>query len=154
MKSGGASFTVTLPLFRISKSEDETSRPEQSQPVSDASGIRILNFDDEPGILDILYSTFQQDGYIVHTALRGEHGIDYINKNIYDAILLDIRLPDTDGTVLYNRIKELKPELAPRIIFVTGDTVTKMIPWPLSKKPKSISDQAFRHRKSPSGRCR
>ena len=123
-KSGGATFTVTLPLYRISKSEDETSRPEQSQPVSDASGVRILIVDDESGILDNLSSTFQQDGYMVHTALRGEHGIDNINKNTYDAILLDIRLPDTDGTVLYNRIKELKPELAPRIIFVTGDTVS------------------------------
>jgi len=76
LKSGGAIFTVTLPLYRISKSEDETSRPEQSQPVSDASGIRILNFDDEPGILDILYSTFQQDGFLVHRTLRGEHRID------------------------------------------------------------------------------
>ncbi|MDP6054182.1 MAG: hypothetical protein QF879_17725 [Candidatus Latescibacteria bacterium] len=82
LKSGGAIFTtVSLPLYRISKSDDETSRPEQSQPVSDASGVRILNFDDEPGILDILYSAFQQDGYIVHRTLRGEHGIDYINKN-------------------------------------------------------------------------
>ena len=56
--------------------------------------------------------------------MRGEHGIDYINKNTYDAIILDIRLPDCNGTTLYKRIKALRPELAPRIIFVTGDTIS------------------------------
>ena len=123
-EGGGATFTITLPLYRISKPEEETSSPEQTQSTSNPPGARILIVDDEPGILDILSSTFQQDGYIVHTALRGEHGIDYINKNTYDAIILDIRLPDCNGTTLYKRIKALRPELAPRIIFVTGDTIS------------------------------
>ncbi len=47
-----------------------------------------------------------------------------LTKNTYDAILLDISLPDTDGTVLYNRFKGLKTELALGIIFVMGDTVS------------------------------
>lgn len=121
---GGATFTVTLPLYRISSPEKEAPPVEATEPVPPTSEGRILIVDDEPGILDILSSTFQQDGYIVHTALRGEHGIDYIHKNTYDAILLDIRLPDSDGTTLYTRIRELRPELAGRIIFVTGDTVS------------------------------
>jgi DNA-binding NtrC family response regulator len=47
--------------------------------------------------------------------------IRIIQDKDYDFILLDVRMPGMNGLELYNRIEEIKPELAKRIIFITGD---------------------------------
>lgn len=124
-EGGGATFTVLLPLHDLPKSEGAvTSHAPKSEDHS-LTGRRILIIDDEPGILDILASTFRQLGHTVDGVLRGSDGIAQITKNAYDLALLDIRLPDSDGKQLYQDILRRRPELRRRVIFITGDTVSQ-----------------------------
>jgi CheY-like chemotaxis protein len=42
----------------------------------------------------------------------------------FDIILSDIRMPDLDGPTLYEWMQATRPDLARRIAFVTGDTLS------------------------------
>ena len=85
---------------------------------------RILVIDDEAGILDILSSSLEQAGYSVDTAMRAVDGLLALQNGKYDLILMDIRLPDSDGGTLFHKVKAMDPEVADRVIFITGDTVS------------------------------
>lgn len=124
-EGGGATFTVTLPLYSVGDRSEQETAASGAEPGARSRRHRILIVDDEPGILDILSSALRQAGYIVETALRGEEGIKRITSEAFDLVLLDIRLPDCDGSTLYRRIQDINAELATRIIFITGDTVSR-----------------------------
>jgi CheY-like chemotaxis protein len=59
----------------------------------------------------------------VVTANSGREALERIASEHYDVILTDIRMPDLDGRALYEEIKRRWPELAERVVFVTGDTL-------------------------------
>jgi CheY-like chemotaxis protein len=44
-----------------------------------------------------------------------------LDAHQYDAILLDLRMPDVSGVAVYQRLQARDPQLATRVIFVTGD---------------------------------
>jgi CheY-like chemotaxis protein len=58
----------------------------------------------------------------VVTANSGREALERIASEHYDVILTDIRMPDLDERALYEEIKRRWPELAERVVFVTGDT--------------------------------
>jgi DNA-binding NtrC family response regulator len=84
-----------------------------------------LVVDDENIILVFLSRLLSKWQFNTDTA-NNPHDVTKIiqNKN-YDFILLDVRMPGMNGLELYTRIKEIKPELADRIIFITGDAAGK-----------------------------
>ncbi len=62
-------------------------------------------------------------------------------------VLSDLRMPDIDGIVLFDWIKRLRPALAERTAFVTGDTMcadaTRILVAtgrPLLEKPFRVED--------------
>jgi two-component system OmpR family response regulator len=63
--------------------------------------MRVLIVEDEPNLVRQLKSTLEQHGYAVDTAADGEEG-HYLGANeSYDAVVLDLGLPEMDGlTVL------------------------------------------------------
>ncbi len=85
---------------------------------------RILVVDDEQGILDLLTDILDLMGYKASTASNGNQAMDRLNAGEYDLIICDMRMPGLGGEKLYNLIKATNPELAGRVIFMTGDTVS------------------------------
>ena len=59
---------------------------------------KILVVDDEPGIVKVLESRLKQNGYSVITAGNGKEGLEKAKRNRPDLIILDILMPDMDGT--------------------------------------------------------
>lgn len=78
----------------------------------------ILVVDDEEGIRETLKAILEENGYKVDTAENGEEAIEKSKKNYYDAALLDIKLPDIEGTKLLTRMKETLPKMVK--IMITG----------------------------------
>ncbi len=122
----GATFIVELPASREVKSKDQGSsvRLGKGSPKVEVSK-RILVVDDEMVIRDILIRILSEKGYDVESAATGAEGLDKIMNTKYDVYLLDIKMPGVDGRDIYEAISEKFPQLMNRVIFITGDTITR-----------------------------
>jgi DNA-binding NtrC family response regulator len=79
---------------------------------------KILVIDDDASVRKILAMALEDDGYIVDTAENGGEAIRKSNANFYNLALIDIRLPDMEGTRLLKEMKDTVPKMAK--IIVTG----------------------------------
>ncbi len=61
------------------------------------SNVNVLLIDDNQINLDYTAEYMRGHGITVSTALGGEEGIDYVRKNSYDAVFLDLRMPRVSG---------------------------------------------------------
>ena len=83
---------------------------------------KILIAEDEIAISDLIKIELETRGYKCDVANDGEIAADYIEKNKYDLLLLDIMLPKIDGYELlsYNNQMSQIPT-----IFITAKSQTK-----------------------------
>ena len=65
---------------------------------------RILVVDDDAGILRVFKSILQKEGYSVETAETGKVALGKIVKERFNVYLIDVRLPDMEGTDLLLKI--------------------------------------------------
>ncbi len=70
----------------------------------------LLFVDDEPEILDILSDLFQDEGYNLYTATRVEEALDIIKNHDVDFVLSDLKLPDSSGMTLLEKVRIINPE--------------------------------------------
>jgi len=61
---------------------------------------RVLVVDDDPDILRVFKSILEKEGYEVETAETGNAALEKIKNEKFNACLIDVRLPDMDGTEL------------------------------------------------------
>ena len=61
---------------------------------------------------------------MVEEAATGEAGIEGLKGGQYDLIALDLKLPDTDGAAIWRWLGANRPQLASRVVFMTGDTMS------------------------------
>ncbi len=61
---------------------------------------RILVIDDDVSILRVFKNILEKEGYLVETAETGKDALEKINNEKFDVCLVDVRLPDMDGTDL------------------------------------------------------
>ena len=79
---------------------------------------KILVIDDDESVRKVLEMTLKANGYTVDTARDGKEAIEKTSRNFYNLALVDIRLPDMEGTALLTAMRETTPKMV-RII-VTG----------------------------------
>jgi DNA-binding NtrC family response regulator len=79
---------------------------------------RILVVDDDESIRKVLSTILEEEGYSVDTAKNGKEAINKTSRKFYDLALIDIRLPDVQGTELLTKIKDTTPKM--RKIIITG----------------------------------
>jgi two-component system NtrC family sensor kinase len=120
----GATVTIELPAAQEGARVD--AAPGGVAPASRgaAARSRILVVDDEQAIRDLLVGLLSLDGHRVEAVRTGMEALQRLAEQPYDAIITDIRMPEMDGIEFYNRILHEHPELARRVIFTTGDTIS------------------------------
>ena len=79
---------------------------------------RILVIDDEESIRRTISMTLQRAGYVVDTAENGKQAIEKAQANYYNLALIDVRLPDIEGTELLSALRETTPKMVK--IILTG----------------------------------
>jgi heterodisulfide reductase subunit A len=72
---------------------------------------RILIVDDELVVRDSLKEWLDDEGFQADTAESGKEAIEKIAKEVYQLLLLDIKMPGMDGVEVLRRSKEMRPEL-------------------------------------------
>jgi len=79
---------------------------------------RILVIDDEERIRRTISLILGHAGYVVDTAENGKQAIEKSEANFYNLALIDVRLPDMEGTELLTALKETTPKMVK--IVLTG----------------------------------
>ena len=78
----------------------------------------ILVVDDDKTILESLKKVLQSEGYSVYTAENGGEALEKLETQYFNLALLDIRLPDMNGTELLVTIHRDAPKIM--TIMITG----------------------------------
>lgn len=66
---------------------------------------RILVVDDEPDFASIVQGNLEKEGFTVDVAYNGVEGIEKVQANPPDAIVLDVMMPEKDGYVVCQELK-------------------------------------------------
>jgi len=78
----------------------------------------ILIVDDDKAILKSFKDILQTEGYLVDTAETGQEALEKAEERFYNLVLLDIKLPDIEGTELLVEMHEYTPRMMK--VMVTG----------------------------------
>jgi DNA-binding NtrC family response regulator len=79
---------------------------------------RVLVVDDDENITATIQLILENEGYAVDVAAKGSEAIEKSKNAVYNIALIDIKLPDMDGTELLTRMRDTVPKV--RKIIVTG----------------------------------
>ena len=95
--------------------------------------VRILVVDDEPDILNLLEYNLKRAGFQAILAKDGPEAIEAAKAHRPDLVLLDIMLPDMEGTEVLRRLKALEATSLIPIIMLTakGEEVDKIVGFEL-----------------------
>ena len=88
---------------------------------------RILVADDEQSMREFLNIMLEKEGYKVSLASNGEEVVKLIDSDLFDLVLLDIRMPKLDGISALKKIKAIAPETIVIMItaYASADTAIK-----------------------------
>jgi len=84
----------------------------------------ILIVDDEQEILDNMYSMLKPSGYDCNTTVNPIEALALYQKNKYDLVITDIKMPGMNGIDLLKNIKEFDPVAKVIVITAYGDLET------------------------------
>ncbi|WP_129791993.1 PAS domain-containing hybrid sensor histidine kinase/response regulator [Sphingosinicella sp. CPCC 101087] len=118
----GAHFRIELPA---AAGQPVTVVPQMEVVIAEAAPSlrRCLIVEDEPDVADTLRELIAREGFEVTVAANGSEALHAIDRNAFDVLLSDLRMPQLSGAELHERLSETHPELVQRMAFVTGDTM-------------------------------
>ena len=83
-----------------------------------ATGRKVLVVDDEAVVANSIRRTLSRRGYRVEEAFSANDALNRILSDMYDLVLLDMKMPDANGLELLPTIKKHRPALP--VVMVTG----------------------------------
>jgi two-component system, NtrC family, response regulator PilR len=108
---------LPLPFFSL------PNKKEESRMIKD----KILVADDEQSMREFLDIMLKKEGYKVSLASNGEEVAKLVDNDLFDLVLLDIRMPKLDGISALKKIKANAPETVVIMItaYASADTAIK-----------------------------
>jgi two-component system NtrC family sensor kinase len=122
---GGARFIVEIPVTEPRTSGEHAALHHPQTIGSDS--LRVLVIDDEASVRVSLQRYLAGKGHHVETTASGEDALVRLKDAKYDAVILDMRMPDLSGEQLFERLRSNDPSHAERVIFTTGDLVNEQM---------------------------
>ena len=136
--TGGAVFTVELPVMAESviaatsaaariRVAERPPEPDFMLPGDDFDADRTprrrkaLVVDDEESNAALVRRVLAGAGYDVESTTLSRRALVMIERTAYDAVIADVKMPELSGQELYGRVCQIRPEMARRFIFITGD---------------------------------
>jgi PAS domain S-box-containing protein len=131
---GGAAFVVELPLVSIvdaasaapAEQEAEAGRSAPMRPSqipSAARGARILMIDDEEALAEMICEYLNMTGHHAQFCSGTDEALALMERVDFDLVISDFRMPGLTGEQLFERTMHRDPELARRMVFMTGDII-------------------------------
>ena len=118
----GSVFTIELPIVAHPLDTPGQSSQPEAAPAQPAR--RILLIDDEEEILEVIARILERAGHRTVALDSAEKALAQLENGEFDIIICDVRMPGLGGQGFYRKVLRSHPELAKRIIFTTGDTLS------------------------------
>ncbi|MBM4409396.1 MAG: PAS domain S-box protein [Chloroflexi bacterium] len=135
----GARFVFELPVRGVaaaatqratgrepleSVAPEDPPRSDPAERLRDRSApATVLVLDDEPAIRGFLTKALKLGQFEPIVARRGLEALDLVRRRTFDAVLVDHRMPGMSGTDVYEAVVAIRPELASRFVFMSGDVL-------------------------------
>ncbi|WP_158913445.1 response regulator transcription factor [Caulobacter sp. S45] len=84
--------------------------------------MRLLIIEDEQRISDLVGEALRQAGFVVDAVFTAADGEAAVRANVYDAVVLDLGLPDGDGLRLLADL-DRRPDKPPVLVLTARDSV-------------------------------
>jgi two-component system phosphate regulon response regulator OmpR len=88
---------------------------------------RILLIEDDPRLAGLVTEYLGEAGFVVSTAATGRAGLDRIGREPYDAVVLDLMLPDIDGLEVCRQLRASSSEVPVLMLTARGDTMDRVV---------------------------
>ena len=123
----GATFTIELPATDGTHSADSVAATDHAINPLEGVGKKILLVDDEEMLLEMIRDDLLRHGYEVVIAGNGEAALRELHAHQIDAICCDIKMPGLTGPQVYEWLRNARPEISRRLIFMTGDVINESL---------------------------
>ena len=116
--------------------DEDVMRPER---------LRVLVVEDEVAIARAVVTYLQRAGFDVISTQSGDTAINYMKREHVDILLVDLRIPDMRGDIVFESGAAHQPQLRHQTIFMTGDPSERamdLVHWcncPVLAKPFELS---------------
>ena len=105
----------------------------------------VLVVEDEPSVMSFLQAALERKGYSVVKATSGVEALKLLEKGEFLGVITDMRTPGgVSGADVHAWVKANRPQLADRVILVTGDTVNEETVALLRKTQAPVVEKPFR----------
>jgi two-component system, OmpR family, response regulator QseB len=89
--------------------------------------MRILLVEDHPALRELVAAHLERRGFAVDTASRADEACAALDATAYDAMVLDLGLPDDDGFSVLTRARLLTKGQLPTLIVTARDAVSDRV---------------------------
>jgi PAS domain S-box-containing protein len=141
----GSSFTVILPAAAGGSgpglAPEPTSPPAPAAPPQERR--RLLVVDDELNVRAVLKSLLSTRYEVVLAATGREAQRCLSDGKPWEAVLCDLLMPEVTGMDLYEWMEAQKPELCPRVVFMTGGAFSDRARALLERLPGQWIEKPF-----------
>ena len=115
----GASFFLELP---VGGTHIRLPDPSPTSLLPDVpAGTRALVIEDEAALGEAVAGALNDAGFQVDRASDGGEALAKLRERTYDVVICDLKMPKVDGIAFFREVSAKMPQVARRLIFVTGD---------------------------------
>jgi DNA-binding NtrC family response regulator len=116
-----------------------------STTVTKSSALPVLLIEDEPAVMAYVRATLERSGYAVVCTESGAEGLRLLESEQFLGVVSDMRTPGgVDGAGVHAWLSVHRPDLAARIVFITGDIANDDTVATLRKTGAPCVEKPFR----------
>jgi CheY-like chemotaxis protein len=105
----------------------------------------VLLIEDEPAVMALVRAVLEGYGYTVVATESGASALQLLEEGNFHGVVSDMRTPGgVDGAQVYAWISTHRPELARRLVFITGDIANEETEATLRKTGAPCVEKPFR----------
>ncbi len=139
----GARFLIELPGGGGDGVNGARSEDVAHFEAGQIEAAHVLIVDDEEPVITLMTEILALDGHSVTPAFNGAEAIALLDAGDYDLILSDVRMPAVGGPTFFEILQTNRPDLLAKVIFVTGDTMSRSTQEFLQRAARPVLSKPF-----------